>query len=133
MTAKNQQNPPPRAYRVPMALRVGGAFMALAVALLIFTVVAVFRDGWMSPFVVTPAFLVILLAAVILGAFATIRTDQAASRTQVIALVVAVALVILSRFLPDTDLYVMGQFWLAMYMVLAVLCALIIRRALLPR
>ena len=133
MTAKNQQNPSQGAYRVPVALRVGGAFMALAIVLIVFTVVSVFLDGWMAPFVVTPSFLVILLAAVILGAFATVRKDQAASRSQVIALIVAVALVILSSFLSTTALYVMAQYWLPMYAVLAFLCALVIRRSLIPK
>lgn len=133
MTADKQQTPPEGGYRVPLALRVGGAFMALAVVLLVFTVVSIFLDGWMSPFVVTPSFLVILLAAVIFGAFATVRKDQAASRSQVISLIVAVVLVILSRFLPATPLYVMAQYWLPMYAVLAFLCALIIRRSLIPK
>ncbi|AGF72492.1 hypothetical protein [Corynebacterium halotolerans] len=133
MTAKNKQNPSPGSYRIPVALRVGGAFMALAIVLLVFTVVSVFLDGWMVPFVVTPSFLVILLAAVIFGAFATVRKDQAASRSQVIALIVAVALVILSRFLPATALYVMAQYWLPMYAVLAFLCGLVIRRSLIPK
>lgn len=122
-----------RTFRVPMALRVGGAFMALAVALLVFAVVAVFSDGWMAPFAVTPRFLVILVAALILGAFATIRTDQAASRTQVIALIVAVAAVIFTRFIPNDPIYHMAQYWLAMYAVFAFLCALIIRRSLIPK
>jgi len=130
MSSKKQRN---GAYRVPLALRVGGAFMALAVALLVFTVIAVFGDGWMAPFAVTPRVLVILVAAMILGAFATIRRDQAASRTQVIALVVAVALIIFARLLPNEPLYVMAQYWLPMYAVFAFLCALVIRRSLIPK
>ena len=130
MSSKKQRN---GAYRVPLALRVGGAFMALAVALLVFTVIAVFGDGWMAPFAVTPRVLVILVAAMILGAFATIRRDQAASRTQVISLVVAVALIIFARLLPSEPLYVMAQYWLPMYAVFAFLCALVIRRSLIPK
>ena len=128
MSQKNSR--PERTYRVPAALRVGGAFIALAIALAIFAVVAVFADGWMAPFAVTPRFLAILVAAIILGAFATIRTDQAASRTQVIALVVAVGIVIFSRFIPNDAITTMAQYWLAMYAVFAFLCALIIRRSL---
>ena len=124
---------PERTFRVPVALRVGGASMALAVALLVFTVVSVFTDGWMAPFVVTPGFLVIIVAVIIFGAFATVRRDQAASRTQVIALIVAVALVIFSRFIPTVALYVMGQYWLAMYAVAALLAGLVIRRSLIPK
>ncbi len=133
MTANKQQNPSEGSYRVPLALRVGGAFMALAVVLLVFTVVSVFLDGWLTPFVVTPSFLAILLAAVVFGAFATVRKDQAASSAQVISLVVAVALVILSRFLPSAELYTMAQYWLPMYAVFAFLCALVIRRSLIPK
>ena len=131
MSQKNSGPEP--TFRVPLALRVGGAFMALAVALLVFTVVAVFSDGWMAPYVVTPRFLAILVAAMILGAFATIRRDQAASRTQVIAVIIALALVILTRFFPNEGIYVMAQYWLAMYAVAAFLSGLVIRRALIPK
>lgn len=131
MSQKNSR--PERTFRVPLALRVGGAFMALAVALVIFAVVAVFVDGWMAPFAVTPRFLSILVAAIILGAFATIRADQASSRTQVVALAIAVAIVIFSRFIPNEPLTVMAQYWLAMYAVFAFMCALIIRRSLIPK
>ena len=130
MSSKKQRD---GAYHVPLALRVGGAIMALTVALLVFTVIAVFGDGWMAPFAVTPRVLVILVAAMILGAFATIRRDQAASRTQVISLVVAVALIIFARLLPSEPLYVMAQYWLPMHAVFAFLCALVIRRSLIPK
>ncbi|RNE49729.1 hypothetical protein C5L39_01900 [Corynebacterium alimapuense] len=116
-----------------MALRVGGAFMALAVALLVFTVIAVFTDGWMAPFEVTPRFLILLVAAMVVGAFATVRRDQAASRSQVVALIVAVVLVGATRFIPSTVIFVMAQYWLAMYAVFAVMCALILRRSLMSR
>lgn len=131
MSQKNSG--PERAFRVPLALRVGGAFMALAVALLVFTVVAFVTDGWMAPYVVTPRFLVILVAVIILGAFATVRRDQAASRTQVIALIAAVVLVMLTRFIPNEGIYVMEQYWLAMYAVAAFLAGLVIRRSLIPK
>ena len=131
MSQKNSR--PERTFRVPLALRVGGAFMALAVALLIFTVVAVFTDGWMAPYEVTPRFLVILVAAMILGAFATVRRDQAASRAQVIGLIVVVVLVGLTRLLPNEGIYVMAQYWLAMYAVAAFLAGLVIRRSMIPK
>lgn len=124
---------PARTYRVPPALRVGGAFMALAVALLVFMMVSLITDGWMAPFVVTPRFLMILVAVMILGAFASVRRDQAASRAQVIGLVVAVVLVLLTRLVPNEGIYLLEQYWLAMYGVAALLAGLVIRRSLIPK
>lgn len=107
--------------------------MALAFALFIFAIIAVFADGWMAPFVVTPRFLMILVAAMLLGAFATIRKDQAGSRNQIIALIIAVALVLLTRFIPNTTLHTMEQYWLPMYAGVAVIGALVLRRSMIPK
>lgn len=107
--------------------------MALAFALFIFMVISVFSDGWMAPFAVTPRFLMIAVAALLLGAFATIRKDQAGSRNQVIALIIAVALVLLTRFVPNTTLHLMEQYWLPMYAGVAVIGALILRRSMIPK
>lgn len=128
-----KQNQPEPVFRVPLALRVGGAFMALALALLVFTVIAVFSDGWGQPYDVTGRMLVLLLAAAILGAFATIRRDQASGRSQIIALIVAVALVVVARFIANESIYRIPQYLLAMYAVFALFCALIIRRSLIPK
>lgn len=107
--------------------------MALALTLFIMAIVAMITEGINTPFEFTWPRVAIVVAALIVGAFATIRTDQKSSRTQVIALVVAVALIIASRFVPHTVLTVMGQYWLLMYGAAALLCALVIRRAMIPK
>lgn len=130
---QTQRNPRKDGISIPLPMRVGGAFMALGITLFIMGVVAMISDGVNVPFEMTWPRLAILVAALIVGAFATIRTDQRSSKTQVAALVVAVALIIASRFLPPTVLTVLGQFWLFMYGAAALLCALIIRRAMIPK
>lgn len=107
--------------------------MALALVLLIFFIVELVGNGFNVPFAITPRFLVIVLAALILGAFATISRNQESSRTQVVALVIAVALVISSRFVPDAAVTFIGQPWLLGYAVLALICALVIRRSMTPK
>lgn len=107
--------------------------MALALVLGIFLILEWMTNGINAPFAVTPRVLAIVVAALILGAFATMSRQQESSRTQVIALVVAVVLVTLSRFLPDQALTVMGQPWLLGYVVLSFICALVIRRSLVPK
>ena len=114
-------------------MRAGGAFLALAVTLAIFGVIAWLSDGWAVPFAVTPAFLGICAAAVLFGAFATVNRAQKPSVAQVVALSVAVALIIASQFLANTALGFMGQHWLFMYAVLALVCALVLRRSIMPK
>lgn len=123
----------PDGFRVPFPLRVGGAFVALALVLFIFLMIEWLTTGFFAPFEVTPRFLMIVLAAVIFGAFATMSRTQESSRTQVIALGVAMMLVILSRFLPNEAITVMAQEWLLGYVILALICALVIRRSLTPK
>lgn len=118
--------------RIPASIRAGGAFLALAVTLLILLFLAILNDGWMAPFAVTNRILMILVAAVIFGAFATQRTNQSFNRAQVIALVVAVVLLVVSMLIPQATVYTLAQYWVAMYAVLALMCALILRRASLP-
>lgn len=107
--------------------------MALALVLLIFLFIEFLTAGFFVPFEVTPRFLAIVVAALILGAFATMSRNQESSRTQVIALVVAMVLVIASRFLPTGPLSLMGQEWLLGYAILALICALVIRRSMTPK
>lgn len=121
-----------RSVSIPLALRVGGAFLALALVLVVMVIIAVFTEGWMTPFVWTPSRLALVAAAVILGAFATVRRDQKASLAQVIGLACAVVLIVASRFVPDTQLAVMQQPWLLMYAGAAIVCALILRRTAAP-
>lgn len=117
---------------IPLQLRVGGAFMTVALVLVIMTIVAVLSEGWMSPFVWTPAHVALVVAALIIGAFATIRKEQRPSVAQVVALGGAVVIIITSRFLPTVELAVMGQWWLLIYAGVALVCALVLRRSLLP-
>lgn len=119
--------------RVPTAIRVGGAFVALGVVLIVFGVIELVTSGMGAPFAVTPGFLLILLAAVILGGFATVSRYEESSRIQVITLGIAVVLVGLSRFLPNEPLLWVEQFWLSAWAVTAIICGLIMRRAMMPK
>ncbi|MBF9012000.1 hypothetical protein NQ023_05585 [Corynebacterium phoceense] len=118
---------------VPVALRVGGAFMALALVLLLFGVLSLVSDGWMVPYGVSPRFLLIVAAAALAGAFVTTSTEHRGSPAQVIGLVAALALVIASRFVSAQAIGHMAQYWLFLYAVAALLCALVIRRSLIPK
>lgn len=120
--------PAPDAVTIPVALRVGGAFMLLAVVLVALVFVAVLSEGWMAPFEWTPARLAVVAAALIVGAFATVRIDQRPSVAQVAALVVALALIVVSRFLPHHVLTVMSQPLVLIYASVAGVCAVILRR-----
>lgn len=114
---------------VPASLRVGGAFLAVGITLLIFTFVQVFMAGWMVPFEVDLRFLLILIAAAIIGGFATMQRNQEPSRTQVVALIIALCLVFGGRLIPNPVLMLWDQYWLPMYAFLAIGCGLAIRRA----
>src|SRR5690625_6869693 len=65
------QNSPPSSQRsgknpgvsIPIQVRVGGAFMALAAVLFLLALVAVFTDGWGTPFAWTPIRVAIIIAA----------------------------------------------------------------------
>lgn len=107
--------------------------MALALVLFIFLIIEIISVGFMVPFPITWRFLAIVVAALILGGFATMSRQQESSRTQVIALAGAVVLVIVGRFLPAEPLMLMGQEWVMGYAILALICAVIIRRSLMPK
>lgn len=114
--------------RVPAAIRIGGAFAALGIVLLIFTFVEITTVGWLVPFEVTPRFLMILLAAVLLGGFATAGVANSRGIGQVTALVLALLLVVLGRLVPNPALMAMDQWWLPAYGLLALACSLVLRR-----
>lgn len=114
---------------LPVPLRVGGAFMAIAIVLAIFTFVAVVTEGFLAPFAVTPRFLLIVAAGAILGAFGMTVPGRPRSAWSVFALIVALMLVVGGRFIPNEPLHVMEQFWLPAYAIAALLCGLILRRA----
>lgn len=113
----------------PAALRVGGAFLVVAFVLVLFALISVFSDGWGAPFVWTYSNLTIIIAAVLVGSFSTMNKEHAGSRAQIIALAVAVALIIASRFLPQHDLLIQQQYWLLFYAGMSAICALILRRS----
>ena len=113
----------------PAALRVGGAFLVVAFVLVLFAHISVFTDGWGAPFVWTYSNLTIIIAAVLVGSFSTMNKEHAGSRAQIIALAVAVALIIASRFLPQHDLLIQQQYWLLFYAGMSAICALILRRS----
>ena len=75
----------------PLQLRVGGAFITLAAALFLFTILSVLRGEEL--FALTLQTLTVLIAAVIIGAFATVSTSHEGSRTQVAALIIALVLI----------------------------------------
>lgn len=118
---------------VPAALRVGGAFLALALVLALFGFMSLLTDGWQAPFTITWRFLLIVAAAILVGAFVTTSTAHRGSVGQIVGLAVAIVLVIASRFTPAVPLSTMGQSWLFLYAGAAFLCALVIRRSLMPR
>ena len=119
--------------KVPAGIRIGGAFVALGAVMIVFGVIQLFNGGLLQPFAVTPRFLVILLAAAILGGFATVSKYENSSRLQVIALAVAVILVFASRALPNDPIILIEQFWLSLWAVTTIICGLIIRRSLMPK
>ncbi|QPK80204.1 hypothetical protein G7Y31_05935 [Corynebacterium lizhenjunii] len=115
---------------VPVALRVGGAFIALALIFVLFGLMSILSEGWMGLFPVTWRFILIVIAAALVGAFVTTNTAQKGSPAQVVGLAVAVALIIASRFVSLEPLSYMAQYWLFLYAGGALLCALLIRRSL---
>lgn len=112
---------------VPVQLRVGGAFMGIALVLVLYAVLALLRGD--AAFPVTPQVLSIIVAVAIVGAFATYNTKQQGSRTQVGALIVAVVLIGLGFIAPDTELMATTPFWLIGWALAAGLCAVVLRRS----
>lgn len=112
---------------VPVQLRVGGAFLGIALVLIIYSMLGFF--GADATFVITPQVLTVLAAAALVGAFATTNTKSTGSRAQVYALLGAVVLIGLGVILPDTPLMVTTPVWLAAWAVAAGLCAVILRRS----
>lgn len=112
---------------VPVQLRAGGAFMAVALVLLIYAALAYLRGD--ATFGVTPQVLSIVAAAVIFGANATFVRGQERSRPQVVALALAVVLLVVGFLAPSAELFVTQPFWLILWAVTAAVCALILRRS----
>ena len=95
---------------VPVQLRVGGAFLGIAAALVLYAVVGFTRGD--EGFVITPQVLTVLVAVALVGAFATTNKEQQGSRTQVIALFIAIVLIGLGVILPNTALFTTTPVWL---------------------
>ena len=112
---------------VPVQLRVGGAFLGLAAALVLYAVLGFLKSE--DTFAMTPQVLTVLVATAIVGAFATTSTRQGGSRAQVVALLTAVVLVGLGVILPDMALMVTTPVWLAAWAAAAGICAVILRRS----
>ena len=112
---------------VPVQLRVGGAFMGIALVLVLYAVLALLRGD--AAFPVTPQVLSIIVAVAIVGAFATYNTKQEGSRTQVGALLAAVVLIGLGFIAPDTEMMATTPFWLIGWALAAGLCAVVLRRS----
>lgn len=112
---------------VPVQLRVGGAFMGIALVLVLYAVLALLRGD--AAFPVTPQVLSIIVAVAIVGAFATYNTKQEGSRTQVGSLLAAVVLIGLGFIAPDTELMATTPFWLIGLALAAGLCAVVLRRS----
>ncbi|MHA2788990.1 hypothetical protein ACXZ66_07580 [Corynebacterium sp. S7] len=112
---------------IPIQIRVGGAFMALAIVMIIQAIISFIRGG--GVFEITLGSVFIWVGALLFGGFATMRRDQPASKLQVAALAIAVVLILASVFIPTIKLGVMATYWLALYAGVAVFCALILRRS----
>ena len=112
---------------VPVQLRVGGAFMGIALVLVLYAVLALLRGD--AAFPVTPQVLSIIVAVAIVGAFATYNTKQEGSRTQVGSLLAAVVLIGLGFIAPDTELMATTPFWRIGWALAAGLCAVVLRRS----
>ena len=112
---------------VPVQLRVGGAFMGIALVLVLYAVLSLLRGD--AAFSITPQVLSVIAAVAIVGAFATYNTKQEGSRTQVGALIAAVVLIGLGFIAPDTELMATTPFWLIGWALAAGLCAVVLRRS----
>lgn len=112
---------------VPVQLRVGGAFMGIALVLMLYALLALLRGD--ATFSITPQVLTVLVAVGLVGAFATYNTNQAGSRTQVYVLLAAVVLIGAGFIAPDTQLTATTPFWLIGWALAAGLCAIVLRRS----
>ncbi|MBV7302614.1 hypothetical protein [Corynebacterium sp. TAE3-ERU2] len=113
---------------VPPFLRVGGAFLALAIVLALFTLISLITGGLTGFFPVTWGFLLIIVSAMLLGAFGTTHRNEERTTRHIVVLVVAVGLVVFSRFITTEPIYILESWWLPVYATMALICALVIRR-----
>ncbi|APT84766.1 hypothetical protein [Corynebacterium aquilae] len=118
----------PQAVRVHPAIRLGGAFMAVAVVLAVMVFIGMSTRGIFSTAEINPRLLCIVLAAALIGAFAPAAAGRRDSTSRIVALFLAVVLAIGSRFVPNPTFYVVEQGWLVAYAILFLLASLILRR-----
>lgn len=100
---------------VSLGLRVGAAFLAMAVTLAIFTFIHVLKDGWAEGFHVTARCILILIAAALVGAFAPVNKASRSSVLQLTGLVVALSLIFLGRFTPESPIMIWPAYLLPCY------------------
>lgn len=118
---------------IPAGLRFGGAFIAVAIGLSIWTLVYLLQSGFLTVLPFSPRLAAMLLAAGLLGAAATTNRSQKPSTAQVVVLVLSVLLVIVSRILPEEPAYPLGLPWLVGFIVLFVVCGAVIRHSFVVR
>lgn len=114
--------------KAPLAIRLGGAFLILALAFLIFETISVINNGLGGNIEFTAKHLLILIAAAIFGAFPNPRIDPVAKRIYLLVLLV-VLLAFASKAIAHTVLMVMPQWWLVLYAIVCGVCALVLRRS----
>lgn len=114
---------------IPSAMRLGGAFLAIAGVLFIFLVLDAINEGWGAPFVLDIKRVIILVAAAIVGAFSSRGSQEGRSASNLAVLGIAVLLIIASRFIPNSVLFATEFFWVLGWIIMAVVCALVLRRS----
>ena len=113
---------------VPVQLRVGGAFMALAVVLIILAIKAFISGD--SVFTFTPSDLMLCVAALLFGSFGAFTREERGSLTRVIALALTSVLILASVVTPKTTtVFTTETYWLLLWAGMAIICALILRRS----
>lgn len=112
---------------IPVQMRAGGAFIALAVVLTIFALIEFISGS--AVFTFTPGEIMICLAALLFGAFITVGEDGQGERGRVVAQLGATLLIVGSFFVPDTPLFATQTYWLVLWAGAAVVCALVLRRS----
>lgn len=122
---KNQPAPPAA---LGVEFRLGGAFFTLGIVLVALMVLQIFTVGWLVPFAVTLRFLMLCVAAMLVGAAANVRTKaDTFGKGSFIAIIIALILVVVGRFVPNEALTYMQQYWLAGYAVVTITCGIVLR------
>lgn len=110
-----------------LGLRIGGAFLAMAVVLAIFTFIHILKFGWVESFHVTARFILIMIAAALVGAFATVNKASRGSVLQITGLIVALLLIFLGRVIPDSPIMIWPAYLLPCYAAVCFIASLLAR------